>query len=235
MRKTCFRKNRIGKWKELRVIAFTKTKVVSSWEVEWKKGAGYMKRWLVLGLILSVMFVLAACGSGNEEGTTENEPETTGEEQSKEPMETIKVSMKNQDDEEIGTAELKEHDGATMISLDVSDLPEGEHGFHIHENGSCEAPDFKSAGGHYNPEDVDHGTESDNGPHAGDMENIEVAEDGTIQTEMMNDKVTLKAGEENSLLKEGGTALVIHAGADDMESQPSGDAGDRIACGVIVE
>ncbi|PFG12218.1 superoxide dismutase family protein [Bacillus sp. es.036] len=187
-----------------------------------------MKKWMVLGLILSVMFVLAACGGENEEGTIENEPETTGEKQSEEPMETITVSMKNQDDEEIGTAELKEHDGATMISLDVSNLPEGEHGFHIHENGSCEAPDFKSAGGHYNPEDVDHGTESENGPHAGDI-------DGTIQTEIVNDNVTLNAGEENSLLKEGGTALVIHAGADDMESQPSGDAGDRIACGVIVQ
>ncbi|WP_283152716.1 superoxide dismutase family protein [Guptibacillus hwajinpoensis] len=197
-----------------------------------------MKRWAILLLMMSVLLVLAACGGGNEEGTTEDEPETTTEnagESEQEEMDTITVTMKNQDDEEIGTAELMEHDGATMISLDVSDLPAGEHGFHIHETGSCEAPDFKSAGGHYNPGDMDHGMESDNGPHAGDMENIEVSEDGTLQTDIMNDKVTLKTGEENSLLKEGGTAIVIHAGADDMESQPSGDAGDRIACGVIGE
>ncbi|WP_347551421.1 superoxide dismutase family protein [Pseudalkalibacillus hwajinpoensis] len=199
-----------------------------------------MKKSCLLFAFLTVFLVLTACAASNEEGSTgsENEETMSNSEEGQEieeSMDTITVNLKNKDEEEIGTAELEQKDGGTMISLDATDIPEGTHGFHIHETGSCEAPDFKSAGGHYNPADVSHGMESEDGPHAGDMENIEVGADGTIKKEIINKKVTLEPGEENSLLKEGGTALVIHAGADDNESQPSGDAGDRIACGVIVE
>ncbi|MDP4549575.1 superoxide dismutase family protein [Alkalihalobacillus macyae] len=201
-----------------------------------------MKRLTILFAILSIFLLLAACGgTADEEGTSGSENNGTmnnGEEeqqQGEEAAETISVNMMNQDGEEIGTAELMQQDSGTMIQLDASNLPEGTHGFHIHETGSCEAPDFKSAGGHFNPADASHGTMSEDGPHAGDLENLEVSADGTVQKEIMNEKVTLEKGKDNSLLKESGTALVIHASEDDNTSQPSGDAGDRIACGVIAE
>ncbi len=206
------------------------------------RGDLIMKRLTILFAIFSVLLLLTACGgTGDEEGTSGSENNGTmnnGEEeqqQGDEAAETISVKMMNQDGEEIGTAELMQQDSGTMIQLDASNLPEGTHGFHIHETGSCEAPDFKSAGGHFNPADASHGTMSEDGPHAGDLENLEVSADGTVQKEIMNEKVTLEKGKDNSLLKESGTALVIHASEDDNTSQPSGDAGDRIACGVIAE
>src|SRR5699024_7499207 len=100
-------------------------------------------------------------------------------------------------------------------------------------SGACETPDFESAGDHYNPTDANHGFDDPDGPHAGDLENIEVSEDGTVSAERTADMVTLEEGQDNTLFTEDGTALVIHSEADDYESQPSGDAGDRIACGVI--
>ena len=103
----------------------------------------------------------------------------------------------------------------------------------VDEVGKCELPDFESAGGHFNPTDASHGLDHDEGPHAGDLPNLEVGEDGLVDEEIIAENVTLKSGEENSLLQEGGTALVIHAEADDGTSQPSGDSGDRIICGVI--
>lgn len=208
-----------------------------------------MKKWYLLILMVTLALVLAACGgessnegntSGSENGSTSENDSATGNEgtteegqKEEEPAQSVMVTLKNAEGNDVGTAEITEQNKGVMINLDASDLPEGEHGFHIHETGSCEAPDFKSAGGHFNPTDANHGTETEGGPHAGDMENIEVSAEGTIQKEIMNEKVTLEEGKDNSLLKEGGTALVIHVGADDMESQPSGDAGERIACGVI--
>lgn len=210
-----------------------------------------MKKWYTLIMMLALALVLTACGgnSSNEEGTANDEStieddgatedgtsdEGTTDEGTKEEetAEMAMVTLKDADGNEVGTAEITEENKGVTINLQASDLPEGEHGFHIHETGKCEAPDFKSAGGHFNPADVSHGTETEDGPHAGDMENLVVSADGTVDKEIMNEKVTLAEGEDNSLLKEGGTSLVIHAGADDMESQPSGDAGDRIACGVI--
>ena len=97
----------------------------------------------------------------------------------------------------------------------------------------CEGPDFESAGGHFNPADAMHGMDNPDGPHAGDLPNIEASSDGTASQEFTAENVTLAIGEENSLLKEGGTALVIHAAEDDQTTDPSGDSGDRIACGVV--
>jgi Cu-Zn family superoxide dismutase len=96
----------------------------------------------------------------------------------------------------------------------------------------CEGPKFTSAGGHFNPDMKKHGLENPEGPHAGDMKNFTVKADGTAKTEVDDDRVTLSEGP-HSLFTGGGTALVIHAKADDMKSDPAGNAGDRIACGVI--
>ncbi|MGI8314696.1 superoxide dismutase family protein [Halobacillus mangrovi] len=206
-----------------------------------------MKRWRLMVFPLLLVLILVACGSteegtggseNEEENTSQEEESTTGEENqeqtdSETPPETITVQLKDSDGKEVGTAELEQEDQGVDINLVASSLPEGMHGFHIHENGSCEAPDFKSAGGHFNPTDVSHGTESEDGPHAGDLPNIEAGKEGSVQKEITADQVTLKKGEKNSLVKVGGTALVIHSKADDNKSQPSGDAGERIACGVI--
>ena len=117
--------------------------------------------------------------------------------------------------------------------ISVTDMSPGPHAFHFHETGKCEGPDFKSAGGHFNPEMKSHGFESDDGPHAGDMENIEVSADGTGMFQGINMRVSL-GGSDLPTLKDGdGSAIIVHAGADDYASQPSGAAGARIACAVI--
>lgn len=197
-----------------------------------------MKNWYVLAFIFLTALLLSACGNGGEESApTENEENSTTEEENTETSETntesITVNLKDRDENDVGTAKLQQEGESVTIKISASDLPEGTHGFHIHEKGSCEAPDFKSAGGHFNPTDASHGTNSEDGPHAGDLPNIDVSEDGTVEEEVTADMVTLKKGQDHSLLGSEGTSLVIHAKADDKESQPSGDAGDRIACGVI--
>jgi Cu-Zn family superoxide dismutase len=111
-------------------------------------------------------------------------------------------------------------------------LPPGEHGFHIHHTGNCEPPAFESAGDHLGAGQTAHGFDAPGGPHAGDLRNITVDEDSTASVDQTDDRVTLR-GESVQLLDDDGSAIVIHAGPDDYVSQPSGDSGDRIACGVI--
>lgn len=206
------------------------------------EGGNKMKRIL---LFMLVPLVLVACGN-NEEAEEESaqEPNDTADEQNEqaeesqpansEPSELL-IELNDGQGELMATATLSENDESVNVELDGANLPAGTHGFHIHENGECEGPDFESAGGHFNPTDANHGFDDPDGPHAGDLENIEVADDGTVHTEVTADMVTMETGQENSLFKEGNTALVIHSDADDYSSQPSGDAGDRIACGVIEE
>jgi Cu-Zn family superoxide dismutase len=112
-------------------------------------------------------------------------------------------------------------------------LTAGKRGFHIHETGTCDAPTFESAGDHFNPTGALHGSVTSKAHHAGDMNNLEVARDGSAHIDVMNKDVTAEGSGENSLFKTGGTALIVHAKPDDYKSQPSGEAGDRIACGVI--
>lgn len=148
-------------------------------------------------------------------------------------VEPVKVDLKNAKGDSVGTATLTQLAKGVKIQLDVKDIGEGEHAFHIHENGTCTAPDFKSAGGHFNPMKHKHGYDVAGGVHAGDMPNLIANDDGEAKLEYVNPNVTLKKGAKNSLLKKGGTALVIHAKPDDYKSQPAGEAGDRIACGEI--
>jgi Cu-Zn family superoxide dismutase len=144
------------------------------------------------------------------------------------------VDLKDAKGNSVGMAMISPaKDGGVNVELDVKGLPAGEHAVHFHAVPKCEAP-FTSAGSHFNPANKKHGMQNPEGPHAGDMPNFTVAANGTAKTTVTNKNVTLADGA-NSLYANGGTALVIHAAADDMKTDPSGNAGDRIACGVIVK
>ena len=151
------------------------------------------------------------------------------------PATGASAKLKGVNGEEIGTVALREGEGnGVWINVTFSKLTPGAHGFHIHESGKCEG-DFKSAGGHFAPEGNKHGILVEGGPHAGDMPNIHVPSDGRLNVEIFVDKVTLEKGAKNSLFDDDGSAFIVHDGTDDYKSQPSGDAGKRIACGVITE
>jgi len=134
----------------------------------------------------------------------------------------------------VGTAKITPTKNGVRIAVDVSHLPPGEHGIHLHTAGKCELPAFTSAGGHFNPTAAHHGANNTQAPHPhlGDLPNLVVDNDGKAKTTLVASGVTLGEGA-NSLFHEGGTSLVIHAKADDLMSDPSGNSGDRIACGVI--
>ena len=133
----------------------------------------------------------------------------------------------------IGTATVIDTPHGVLIRAELANLPPGIHGFHVHETGRCDpSGGFSSAGGHFNPEGKEHGYMSDGGLHAGDMPNQHVGDNGRLLTEVFNARVRLKEGR-FALLDADGSALVIHATADDYRTDPAGAAGDRLACGVI--
>jgi superoxide dismutase, Cu-Zn family len=144
----------------------------------------------------------------------------------------IDVVLKNATGETVGNAQISPLAKGVRIVVDVRGLSPGEHAIHFHEKGSCVAPKFESAGGHFAPAKNAHGFDSKDGHHAGDMPNLRVPDGGSLKIEIVNTAVTLSKGA-NSLMKKDGTALVIHAAADDYKSQPAGNAGDRQVCGEI--
>jgi superoxide dismutase, Cu-Zn family len=147
----------------------------------------------------------------------------------------VEVDFKTSDGQDAGTATLTPDGKGVKVKLNLTNLPEGEHALHVHQNAKCDGPDFKTAGPHFNPDKKEHGTKNPKGPHAGDMPiNLQVMADGTDHVSFVSDSISLKKDAPNSVFANGGTAFVIHAKADDMMTDPTGNAGDRIACGMIV-
>ncbi len=187
-------------------------------------------------VLFSSVLLISACSS-----TSSRQSDSNASSMAATPSPTpemagaVLVEMKNAKGDSVGNAWIapaKDDGKGVIVQLDLRGLPEGKHGIHFHEKASCVAPDFKSAGAHFSPTKKDHGTHSKRGPHAGDLGNIDVSSNGTVQTtiesEHMNLGISMK-----SLQLGAGTSLVIHAKEDDTKTQPSGNSGDRIACGVI--
>jgi len=148
-----------------------------------------------------------------------------------EPTHIAHAQFKDQRVDFVGTADLMQTPAGLLIRFALKDLKAGQHAVHIHEAGKCDPP-FESAGAHFNSEHRKHGMLSGEG-HAGDLPNLHVPDSGELEAEMVTTKVTLEQGKPNSLIDGDGASLVIHATADDYQSDPAGASGDRIACGII--
>ncbi len=157
--------------------------------------------------------------SDGESGSSENAGFTTA----------ARAAVTDREGTEIGTVTVNETEsGMPMLIVALSGLPEGTHGIHIHETGDCSADDFTSAGGHV-AGDAEHGVFASGGPHPGDLPNAIVGSDGDLNIEIFDPLLRI----DEMILNDDGAAFIVHAGADDYTSQPSGDAGDRIACGAF--
>ena len=150
------------------------------------------------------------------------------------PVKRKVVALKDSKGSEVGTVTILSKASGVEVKLNLKGLPPGVHAVHFHQKPLCEAPDFKSAGGHFNPSGKQHGFDNPQGHHAGDMMNFTVKENGTAHASVKNTDVVLGTGSEaDSLLANGGSSIMIHAKADDYKTDPAGNSGDRIACGTI--
>ena len=178
--------------------------------------------------------LLLACGdSGRRNASSDTDP--PGAIHASPPADSgaaeITAPMRSTAGKDLGTLVLTERDGGITVTGRMNGLPPGVHGIHLHTTGRCEPPKFVLAGDHWNPTSKAHGTKDPGGPHLGDLPNITVADDSSVIVLARTHGGTLRG--ENGLLDSDGAAVVVHAKPDDYRTQPSGDSGDRIACGVV--
>ncbi len=198
-----------------------------------------LRKKLLLNWFLAAgfLFALQACGNPQNRGEqAENEMEETGTEMEAHQQdvvagdvnEAICVLHPTEGNDVTGTVTFTKSGNGVRVVAEVEGLTPGKHGFHVHEYGDCSAPDATSAGGHFNPEGVEHAGPEDDVRHVGDMGNLEAGDDGTARLEYTDDKISL-TGEHGII----GRAVIVHADEDDLTSQPTGDAGARVACGIV--
>ena len=149
------------------------------------------------------------------------------------PGSRARAELKDKDGKVVAMAMLSERPGGVLVRVEAKGLTPGLHGVHVHAVGKCDGPAFTSAGGHFNPANKKHGLKSADGPHAGDLPNMLVAKDGAGRFEALTDAITLRAGT-LSVFDADGSAIVVHAAADDNITDPAGNSGDSVACGIIV-
>ena len=174
----------------------------------------------IMRRVVPILFALAACHGGSK-----NTPSPSA-------ATSASFTMQTADGREVGRGSLQQTPAGVLITADLNGMPAGTHGIHLHTVGQCNAPDFASAGGHFNPSSKMHGIRNPAGHHAGDLTNISVPESGALRVELLAPDVRLGPGP-GTLLDADGASIVVHALADDYQTDPSGASGSRIACGVI--
>lgn len=181
-----------------------------------------------------VMFAVQSCDNATQKQQQEKAEELTGAEMesheydSAEVQKAVCVLHPTEGNKVSGTVTFTQTDNGVQVKADVQGLSPGKHGFHVHQYGDCSAPDGTSAGGHFNPENKNHGGPDDDVRHVGDLGNLEAGDNGTAQYEYTDSLISLNGP--HSIV---GRAIIVHAGEDDLTSQPTGNAGARVACGVI--
>ncbi|MEJ2077368.1 MAG: superoxide dismutase family protein [Acidobacteriota bacterium] len=187
----------------------------------------YFQFVFALATILAVTILSGCTGTSSEQ--SQKQPTSLGNE-APPVTEAVAELQPTEGNSVKGEVHFTQTDSGVEVTARITGLTPGKHGFHIHENGDCSAPDGSSAGGHFNPTGVDHGAPTAEVHHVGDLGNLEAGEDGVATYDETYDFLSLKEGAQNSIL---GRGVIVHAQPDDLTSQPTGAAGARVACGVI--
>jgi Cu-Zn family superoxide dismutase len=183
--------------------------------------------------LLAAVAVLAACERVEDVPEPAIQDTTAASDPQAGDTDEIEIPLMDAQDTQIGVSHLSQQGDGVEMHVRVSGLePGSEHGIHFHETGTCTPPAFESAGNHFNPTGMQHGMDNPQGPHVGDLPNIRAGDDGVADTTFVKAATQIR-GDSASLQRSGGIALVVHAGRDDQRTDPSGDSGDRIACGVV--
>jgi Cu-Zn family superoxide dismutase len=188
----------------------------------------------IVAALLAWSVGLAACGDAGrrDAGRDGGGPGAAQDSPTAAPAaNNVTAPMRDPAGRDLGTLTLTEGSQGITVAGRLSGLPPGEHAIHLHAVGRCDPPDFKSAGDHWNPTNRQHGTKNPQGPHLGDLPNITVAQDSSVTVQATTPGGMLHG--KNELLDGDGAAVVVHARRDDYRTQPSGNSGDRIACGVV--